>query len=111
MVCCVVSCYGIVGYILYLLRYIVIFSVIKEVFNKHIKNSLVNHLSTVELVLLMGATANILALVFFRFIYFSKDLVYDWNMIEFGFLVGIIFGLAEKYRISVKELENIENTK
>jgi len=103
--------YGIVGYILYLLRYIVILSVIKEVFNKHIKNSLVNHLSTVELVLLMGATANILALVFFRFIYFSKDLVYDWNMIEFGFLVGIIFGLAEKYRISVKELENIENTK
>jgi len=103
--------YGIIGYILYLFRYIAIFRVIKEVFNKHIKNSLGNHLSTFELVLLMGATVNILTLVFFRFIYFSKDLVYDWNMIEFGFLVGIIFGLAEKYRISVKELENFENTK
>jgi len=95
--------YGVLGFLLYLLRYFSIFKSIKRIFNRHKKISLFRHLSVFEIALLMSAVIYFFTLVFFRLFYFSKDLVYSWNTIEFGFFSGILFGLSEKYKSLARE--------
>jgi len=99
--------YGVLGFLLYLFRYFLIFNRIKFLFTKHKKNSLFQVLSAYEIALLMWAVIYFFTLIFFRLPNFSSDLVYRWFTIEFGFLIGIIFGLVRKYEILVKETSNI----
>lgn len=99
--------YGVLGFLLYLSRYFLIFNRIKFLFTKHKKNPLFQTLSFYEIALLMWAVTYFFTLIFFRLFYFSSDLVYRWNTIIFGFSIGIVFGLARKYEILVKKASNI----
>ena len=59
--------------------------------------SIISALSEYELVLLVWAIVSFFARVFFRFFYFSSELVYSGATVEFGFFIGLTYGLLNKY--------------
>lgn len=89
--------YGILGFSLYLLRYVYIFKRIRIFLKEHNAKSLLDSLSNYELLLFFWGVIAFMALIFAQFIYFSKDLVYNWFSIDKGFMIGVIYGLTHKF--------------
>jgi hypothetical protein len=92
--------YGLVGFLIYLARYLAIHGRILLFIRKFRPESLLSALTSYDIILLLWAVIHFYALVFFRFFMFSVDLVYDWEAVDMGFLIGVLYGLLQKYRRS-----------
>ncbi len=89
--------YGIFGFSLYLIVYIFLYRRIKYVHLRTRSNfKFANLLNKYELVLLIIFVSYFFSIVFFRLFYFSNELVEGSGRIFFGFVFGMLFGLANK---------------
>jgi len=95
--------YGVIGFLLYLVRYFIINKAIKKLLLLHKKISILSILSPFEIVLLLWAIVTFYTSIFFTFLNFSKDLVYGG--INVGFMIGTLYGLANKYVSNIEMLE------
>lgn len=90
--------YGLVGFLIYLGRYLVVHKTILSFVRKFRPDTLFTVLTNYDVLLLLWAIIYFYALVFFRLFMFSIDLVYDWEAVGMGFLIGVLYGLLRKYR-------------